>query len=356
MNASARARLGGALLCAGLLLSGCATVLSPVQRYEARFERALTERDYRTALELIQRAPPADPQHPSSLMEEDELLGMAKRWREELLVEAERYAEEGRWGDGAALLAGADALLPDSLGLSTERSAYGERQQAAATRQLVAFTLLRANNLIAEQAALQPALDAAVKPSPLTVTAARQAADRAQALAVLWPAANTAFDDRQWQRAAQLLEAVVALDPAPSDNLRRKLAYARSQLADVQLREQQHRAERQQQHVDEALRQAGRARVDGDYQRARDILADIHARVGGHEQLTAEQQRLDAAIQDFIAERLEEGDRLYASGEIEAALHQWQRAERLQPGSTEISERILRAQRFIDKYHTLKRE
>lgn len=355
MNSSACARLG-VLLCSVLLLGGCAMLLSPSQRYEVRIEHALAERDYRTALALIQRGPPIDPQHSAPVIEEAELLSRAKQWRKEQLQEAERSAADGRWGDGVALLAHADILLPDSLNLAAERAAYTERQREVANRQLVAFTLLRANNLIAEQAALQPALDAAIKPSPLTVTAARQAADRAQALAVLWPAAHRAFDQRQWRQAAQLLEVMLALDSTPSDNLRQKLAYAQSQLADVKAEEDQQRTELQRQRITKALQQATSARIDGDYQRARGILAELRAQVGEHEQLTAEQERLHAAIKTSIRQHVKEGDRLYANGEIEAALHQWQQAEQLRPGSTEISERVLRAQRFIERYHNLKRE
>lgn len=346
---------GAALLLITLLLfSGCTALQQTPDDYAAELSTLLAAHDYRTALERIDSLPPDDPRRMLPEADIEQLRHAATGWRREQLAAAWQLAEAGQWRAGARLLAAADAQLPEDLRLIAERATYTERQYDLARERMIRYALLRARHLATERPALMRAEEVVLSRQQLAATLERHARDREQVLSLLTPAANTAMEQQRWQRAVNLFSALLALDPPNAEQLNRQLQKARTELSGLQDRQQQRQARARQEAIAAALHQADMALAMGDYHRARKLLEDALTSSGDDPQLQERLAAIHSAIRAAVRRHLADGDRLYASGSIEAALHAWRRAEQLQPGSSEIEERIQRALRFIERYHTLK--
>lgn len=336
---------------AAVLMSGCATLWSPAQRFDQNFTSALETHDYRTALSLLDHLPSDDPRREQPEADRSALLREASKWRANQLSQALALSQEGLWNEGARLLAETDSRLPPPLSLEKELERYRQRQQPVAAAHIQAFALQRARDLAAELASLRQAQQSALTPEELEPLQTRLEADRDAVLTILEPVAHQALSKGQWQRAEELLTPLQAIAPTKERQL--ALTLARNKLANVRAQKRQQLDQVRQQELTEVLASARNARAEGDYSKARKAMEIAQKLAPNSSQVETEAQALASAIRNFVAARLADGDRLYAQGQIEAALDHWRRAQQAQP-SSELEERIERAKRFLDRYQELK--
>lgn len=338
-------------MTAAFLMSGCTTLWSPAQRYDQNFTSALESHDYRTALALLDHLPSDDPRREQPEADRAVLLREASKWRASRMSQALALSQEGRWNEGALVLADTDSRLPPPLSLAQELESYRQRQQPAAASHLQAFALQRARDLAAEFASLRQAQQSALSPEGLEPLQERLEADRDAVLTILEPVAQQALSKGQWNRVEELLTPLQAI--APTKERKLALTLARQKLANVRAQKRQQLDQIRQQELSEILAHARNARAEGDYGKARKAVEGAQKLAPNSSEVETEAQALASAIRNFVAARLADGDRLYAQGQIEAALDHWRRAQQAQP-SSELEERIERAKRFLDRYQELK--
>lgn len=111
--------------------------------------------------------------------------------------------------------------------------------------------------------------------------------------------------------------------------------------------------------VDEELKQAMAAyytaREQGDLLLAQRHLGQALSLQPGSNELVVERGALNAAVQQRVQEKLENGKYLYSMGEVDAAIIAWQIAAALAPGDQALQQRLERAQKFRKRYEELKK-
>lgn len=341
-------------LIATLLLGGCAS-WPPGESFEQRLQQAQAAQDYRRALELIESVPEDDPRHKALAEDARQLRQKASDWRAQQLDQVHRLAARGAWREGMRILQETRDKLPADLGVEKELAAYRQDQERALQTALLEFALIRARHLAQEEPVLTQARNATLEPHRLGPIGQRQIEDRRQVLEILLPAAQDAHAEERWARVRELLEAALALNPETPEPLHEQLQAAREHLASREAQARAQRDRKRHQRLQQALAEARAAREAGDYQTATQALERARKANPDHPEVAGEEVALEQAIENFVTARLAEGDRLYAQGRIERALQLWREADTLRP-SAELSERIEKAERFLQRYRSLKEE
>lgn len=329
-----------------LLLAGC--VHQPPPPPPAPDIAALqTQHRYVTALAALD----ADARNmPDYSERRAALLAAAGNYQTQLLDELKALVTQQQFTGASQRLAEAQKELPQS----TELDQFAANLQAAATRYrqrtLDEIVQLRAGILLKEEP-LYHALQKAADTPELEALIVRQRADAEYFAAQLAQLGARAFAQNEFTRATQYLG--LANQLAPSEELAQQLARAEHALAAGKQKRQTARSTEREQQYRELSAAFQQSVQQLDYLAARTQLDQLKALNIHAEEVESAQARLDGVIHSFVARRVDAGNRLYSEGHIEEALQHWRQAEALAP-SPQLTERIEKAQRFIDRLEELR--
>lgn len=278
------------------------------------------------------------------------LLAAAGEYQAQLLGELKELVTQQQFSDAQQRLADAQRELPPS----TELEQFAANLDTAAARfrqrNLDDIVQLRAGILLKEQP-LYHALQKAADSPELKELISRQRADAEYFVAQLAQLGARAFAQNEFTRATQYLG--LANQLAPSEDLARQLKRAEQALAASKQKRQNARSTEREQHYRELTAAFQQSLQQLEYLAARTQLEQIKT-LGIHaDEVESAQQQLDAAIRTFVAQRIDAGNRMYSEGHLEEALQHWRQAEALTP-SPQLTERIEKAQRFIDRLEELR--
>lgn len=306
------------------------------------------EHRYLTALKQL------DAQHAHDAdyaRQRDTVIADARRYQSEVLDNARQLLQQERFSTAQQLLETASAELPPAPELEqfaeqlhTERDRYIQRHLDDLIRWR-AMRLVREHSLYLalQQAATDPELKQAI---------ARHQQDVAYFSPLIAKAGLQALDQGEYTRALQYLGVANLLTPSPE--LAQQLKAAEQAAATSRQKQKIARSterERRYRDLSYALQQSLDQR---DFLAARDQLEQARG-LGIHaDELDAAQKQLDDAINVFVTQHINSGDRHYADGRIEEALQHWRQAELLRP-TPELKEKIEKAQKFIGRLHQLQK-
>jgi hypothetical protein len=240
------------------------------------------------------------------------------------------------------------------LPVSQELEQFSEQLTAAAERYrqryLDELVQLRSSTLLKEQP-LYNALQKVASDMELKQLLARQRADSEYFAEQLSQAGARAFAQNELTKAVQYLG--LANQLAPSPELAQQLKRAEQTLAAGKQKRQTALSTEREQHYRELYAAFQQNLQQPDYAGARAQLEQAKT-LGVHgDEIEIAQEQLDKAIDRFVTQQIDSGNRLYSEGHIEAALQRWHRAAALTP-TPQLIERIDKAQRFIDRLEQLR--
>lgn len=334
-------------LALALLLTGCTYAPWRTAPAEPDVDSLRTQHRYVSALAVLDER---EKNAPDYAQRRSALLQEAQQYQGQVLGEVDELARQKRYAEGQTLLDQTTPELPESEELRNFTAQFATSRDRYVQRALDELYQLRSTQLPREQPLYQ-ALDNAASDPELRKLVERHKADESFFAQQLGNAGAQALAQKDYAKAVQYFSAANKLEPSPQ--LAQQLARAEQALqANKQKYQAARSAEREQRYLElssniqEALQQR-------DYITARQQLEQARALAIHAEDVEAYQRQLDAAVNAFVKQQTEEGNRRYANGHIEEALHIWRQADSLAP-SQELKERIEKAQRFMERYQQLR--
>lgn len=329
-----------------VILTGCVhTPQTPAPTVS--IEQLQTEHRYLSALKALNTQARNDPHF---VEQRDTLLAAARNYQTELIHNLTELMQQQQFAQAQQLLEGAQSELP----ISRELDQFSEQLYAAKNRYqqrlIDEIMQLRSATLLKEQSLYQ-ALQKAASDPELQQLVARHQADTEYFAAQLSQAGARALAQNDYQKAALYLG--LANQLAPSAALAQQLKRAEQALITNKQKQQTARSSEREQRYRELNNAFTQYLQQRDYLNARAQLEQAKLLAVHGDELEAAQTQLDAAIADFVKQQTDAGNRLYSDGHIEEALQRWRQAALLTP-SAELTERIDKAQRFIDRLQELR--
>jgi tetratricopeptide (TPR) repeat protein len=279
-----------------------------------------------------------------------QLLEAAGAYQTQLLLELGELVQQHRFTDAQQRLAEQRAELPpadelDRFATNLDNAATRYRQ-----RSLDDIVQLRGAQLLKEQP-LYRALEKAANSSELEQLIARNRADTEFFAAHLAQLGARALAQNEFTKATQYLGQSNQL--VPSEAVAEQLKRAEQGLATSKQKRQTARSTEREQHYRERSAALQQNMQQGDYVAARAELEQLKSLNLRTEEVEQTQEQLEKAIATFVAQQVDAGNRLYSDGHLEDALRHWRRAAALAP-SPQLTERIEKAQKFIDRFEQLR--
>lgn len=332
------------VLC--LLLAGCLHP-PPAPPPAPTVDELRAQHRYAAALQALD----ATASHaPDYAQRRDALAAEIGAYEQALLDELNDLVRQQQFTDAQRRLADAQRDLPPS----TELEQFAANLQTAAERyrqrSLDDIVQLRSSILLKEQP-LYRALEKAAGDDAQRELVARQRADTEYFAVQLAQLGARALAQNDFARAVQYLGQANQL--APADETAQQLKRAEQALAATKQKRQTARSTEREQHYRELSAALQQSMQQTEYVAARGQLEQLRS-LGIHaDEVDALQEQLDRAIGAFVEREVDAGNRLYSDGHIEEALLRWRRAAVLAP-SPQLTERIEKAQRFIDRLEQLR--
>ncbi|AGA31960.1 hypothetical protein TVNIR_0249 [Thioalkalivibrio nitratireducens DSM 14787] len=318
-----------------LILQGCAVVLPP-EMHEDRLERFLAAEDYRAALDLLDNLESA--RFEPLLERKPEIAAAANRAGREVLGQAERLAADGDLALALVTLRQARDRLPDDPRLERQI----ELLTATRTVELEAlntdYLRLEAASLLERQRLIESMSRLATGPGELPM-GPEELQREARALArALDARAATHEDPAERQALLQLAQALV-----PSEQRAQTLAALQPSTP----------APARDTPASPTVADLQQALAGDDLESAQRICTDA-ARAGTDGALAALCQDIEQRLAMQLEAWLEEGRRLYATGDIDAAIDRWRRGHELAPEHAELQAALERAERVQERLESLR--
>lgn len=329
-----------------MLLAGCIHQPSSAPRAPT-VEQLRAEHRYVSALKTLDATALNAPDY---TQRRTELVEDANAYQATLLDELAESMRQQAFADAERRLADAQRELPSS----SELERFSDNLHLAAERfrqrNLDDIVQLRSTILLKEQP-LYRALEKASDDDALRQLIERQRADTDFFAAQLEQLGTRALAQNDFTRAAQYLGQANQLKP--SDDIAQQLKRAEQALAASKQKRQTARSTEREQHYREASAALQQSMQQSNYAVARSQLEQLKALAIHNDEVDAVQQQLDRAIAAFVDSEIDAGNRLYSDGHLEEALVRWRSAATLAP-SPQLTERIEKAQRFIDRFEQLR--
>lgn len=333
-------------LCLLLLIAGCKHQ-PPAAPPAPDIAQLQAQHRYVAALVALDGSARAAPDYESRRAA---ILAAAAEYQTQLLRELGDLVKQQQFADAQRLLATARPQLP----ASDELIRFGDNLDAAAAqfrqRQLDDIVQLRSAILLKEQP-LYRALQKSADSPELEQLIARQRADADFFAAQLAQLGARAFAQNEFSKAVLYLGQANQL--APSDELAQQLKRAEQALAASKQKRMTARSTEREQHFKELSATLQQNMQQRDYLAARTQLEQLKGLNIRADEVAQLQEQLDQAIAAFVSKQIDAGNRLYSDGHLEEALRRWRQAAALEP-SPQLSERIEKAQRFIDRLELLR--
>lgn len=332
-----------------MLLAGCTHLPWQSTANAPSLDSMRQQHRYNTALALLKAQGETAPDYPAR---REALMHEAQEFQSQLLHDVDELTKQKQFAQAQTLLDSALPELPESDELRDFTEQFQSSRDRYLQRTLDQLYQLRAAQMPRE-AALYQALQNAASDPALRALVARHQQDTEFFASQLAAAGEKALAQGDNSKAAQYLNAANQLDPSPQ--IAQQLSRAEQALSNNREKYQAARSAEREQKYRELNSGIQLALQERDYPGARQLLEQAKALSIHGDDIEAYQRQLDAAVNVFVKQRTEEGNRRYANGHIEEALQIWRQADALAP-SQELKERIEKAQRFMERYQQLQKK
>lgn len=337
-----------ALLSTLLALGACSHLPWQVLPTDVGVDQLCKQHRYVTALTALDSRKSKAPDY---AQKREQILAESQSYQTELLLQADALVQQQQFAKAEALIAADRPELPPSRELEQFDAQFSAARDRYLQRWLDEVVQLRAPALAREHAAYQALLKAAGTPE-LQRVVARHQADVEYFAPLLAKMGSQALAQSDYDKAAQYLAIANQLTPSPT--LAQQLKSAEQAIATEKQKQQITRSNVREQRYRELQNALKKSIRDREFFAARDLLAQTRTLNLHSEELDSIQRELDSAIDLFVTQKIDVGNRHYADGHIEAALQNWRAANALTP-TAELQEKIDKAQKFIDRLEQLRK-
>lgn len=339
----------GAILCAALLLGGCAgmPVEFPDPGAGTTVAQLRAEHRYVSALELLKQR---DGRRESYRSQRRALLDAAAAYQKTLFAEVDELVARDLYAAAQLQLETALPELPQSAALRRYTERFHADRDSFVAAQLEQLSQIRGQNLLREQA-LYEKLIGVNGDYEMQVAVERFREDSEYFARQLHNRGVRALEAADYDSAVQLLGTANQLHPNKATANQLETAYR--ELLAAQNREQSELEQQRSARVRALGERFAEAMRAADYATARRHLDEAAALDADSRAVRQWRRQLQAARSEAVADHIAAGDRLYAEGRVEEALKRWRSARALET-STELQSRIERAQRLMERYRELK--
>ena len=275
----------------------------------------------------------------------------------EAMSAARVEADAGRWSVALQMLEQAGHQFPGDAELAEQRLAWTERWQREKQHLEDRLEAERARALLNEIEIMEPLVRAEPERFWLGKELVRYQRDLAgrRAALVVCGRRQLAVDQDLALHCSVLADRI-----ASDETSRALLRVAKTQLAEGQARDEARQvrsaASQREQLLAQLLEQAESQLKAGDYAAADATLRQVLAEQPEQTHALALQAELNAAMERQAETLNVQAARQYAEGDIEAAIRLWEASLRVAPRQPEITDRLERARRVLDKLLQLREE
>lgn len=325
-----------------LALSGCSW-LAPKPAPDIGGLRA--QHHYVSALHALEQRQSRDPAY---LAARQAVLDDAMLFQSQLLQTLRGFLEQQDFVQAQQLLDATVPELPPSAELTAFLAEFTKARGSYVQDKLDELYQLRGEHLLKEQPLYQ-SLQGIAGDDELQVAVERYQADANYFAGLLSAAGTQAMARDNFVAAQKYFATANQLRPSP------ELAAAITALETEREARQEQRLQAREQRYRKIETTLLQALAKSDYSLARTTLASLRE-TGLHvTDIEQYRRRLNEAIASYVSAQIDAGNKSYAESHIETALEHWRNANQLQ-SSPELKERIEKAEKFIQRYESLKQQ
>ncbi|MET0378747.1 MAG: hypothetical protein ABW049_07115 [Spongiibacteraceae bacterium] len=338
------------LFCSALIVACAVSACSPTKPAPLVDVQALrAQHQYLTALTALEQQRASNPAY---LQQRQALLEAATLYQSQLLQSLRAAMDQQDYANAQKTLEAALPQLPPNAELTAFSAEFDRARMRYVQDKLDDLYQLRGEHLLKEQPLYQ-SLQGFTGDYDLQIAVARYQADAEYFSKLLAAAGALAMQREDYAAALKYLTTANQLHPAAEFTSAIE-ATTRAYDARREREKQNRTSEREQRYKkQENVLQAALAKQD--FQQARiqlNALRDIGLHLAEVEQY---RRNLHEAVDHYVAEQIDAGNKHYAEGHIEDALKNWNNASALQL-TPELKERIEKAEKFIQRYENLKQQ
>lgn len=330
-------------------LAGCAYLASVSGNLEQHVDDWVAEQKYGLALDALSYVKPDAPDYRRLQAKRQAIELKAHTYEQNMVAKANRQAAEGKWEGALQTIETAQANLPDSEYLSNGKQKLLKLQTSRLDELDVDLLVARGDSLLRLLPVYANVAKVDSRNSRATQRLTTAKHEASEIAAELTRRGTLALDQKDLPLARRTLPLALKLDPTTATkqgNQRLLLLMGPTPAKDVSKRNRDDE-------VNELLQRYTQAVKERNWPEAQRLLALLELQPSPPPELPQLRSDLNDDVADAVHRYIEHGSVLYSRGKYEEALVVWRRAEVIDPDNERVRAHIARAERVLEKLHSL---
>lgn len=356
-------------------IMGCASIVQPTGNINERIDYWLEQQEYGKALELVAELndhPSPDITNPQEIQKK--ILGQAERYEKRVMADAEKSAANSDWHTALALYQEALSRLPDSELLQQGQQQLLQRQQESLARleldQLIVQGEWMRKDLLLSKKTASTAPDGWFVQYKL----GRKEADAQDLATELAEHGRLALERRDLALAKRTLPLAMSLYAAPEiedanrrlqellkeDDIKQKRIIDEQQKLILDQHVNQQKKKRRlfnikvQRESKQLMADFKKAYEENNLMKAQQLMRKLEKFSINNKELQELSRQLDNDVAEHVQDLIETGITYYSRQQYEQAISSWKEAQILDPKNERLTADIGRAERVLEKLHSLR--
>ena len=356
-------------------IMGCASIVQPTGNINERIDYWLEQQEYGKALELVAELndhPSPDITNPQEIQKK--ILGQAERYEKRVMADAEKSAANSDWHTALALYQEALSRLPDSELLQQGQQQLLQRQQESLARleldQLIVQGEWMRKDLLLSKKTASTAPDGWFVQYKL----GRKEADAQDLATELAEHGRLALERRDLALAKRTLPLAMSLYAAPEiedanrrlqellkeDDIKQKRIIDEQQKLILDQHVNQQKKKRRlfnikvQRESKQLMADFKKAYEENNLMKAQQLMRKLEKFSINNKELQELSRQLDNDVAEHVQDLIETGITYYSRQQYEQAISAWKEAQILDPKNERLTADIGRAERVLEKLHSLR--
>ncbi len=345
-------------LGAALILGGCVTLPVETDKLGPQVDIWVAEKEYDKAIDALTQVDPKHPDYPQLSERRKEVEKLAAEYERQVIAQAIKLSDKGKWADALGLYDKALGQLADSAALRDGLADLHTRQQAALDEQNLKLLLHEARWLEAALPVKRGIIAIVPRDDDITYEL-QEMEERARGVAArLVDRGLAALKAEDARLAGECLPLALKLDDGEATRAAAKALEdyhserkQQRQAARDAARQRELESQRRYDTLLSSYRQHFKAKR---YVQARDVLAELKKERPNERALRDEERKLEEAISRSIAAHLKAGSDAYSLSQFEKAHEHWSAVLRLDPEHKKARENLQRVERVLENLRKLR--
>jgi len=356
-------------------IMGCASIVQPTGNINERIDYWLEQQEYGKALESVAELndhPSPDITNPQEIQRK--ILGQAERYEKRVMADAEKSAANSDWHTALALYQEALSRLPDSELLQQGQQQLLQRQQESLARleldQLIVQGEWMRKDLLLSKKTASTAPDGWFVQYKL----GRKEADAQDLATELAEHGRLALERRDLALAKRTLPLAMSLYAAPEiedanrrlqellkeDDIKQKRIIDEQQKLILDQHVTQQKKKRRlfnikvQRESKQLMADFKKAYEENNLMKAQQLMRKLEKFSINNKELQELSRQLDNDVAEHVQHLIEAGITHYSRQQYEQAISVWKEAQILDPKNERLTADIGRAERVLEKLHSLR--